>query len=706
MEKKKIGLFHGRMGVPFMLVGILLVQGALLALWLKKDTRPPQWDQSVHLMTAQHYAEAASRGDLRGLLFTPTFPGHPPYPPVAHYVMASGMGLARAMGAPPEDGAIFCLQFFFLGVLAVGCYLVAGRLWGPGAGLAASALATFAPLVQTLAHQALVDLALAAMVVFSYGCWVRSERFSRVSWSLAFGLAAGIGCLVKWTCPTYLVPVVGAGVWGLITGRYRRNILLALALSVIVTAPWYAANLFIVVPKLTRVAGLGVQEGDPSGRTWAGWLWYSRILWIQWGGPFLLAGVAGLGWGFFRRTKGVLLLVLWFVFSYAIWSCVSNKDPRYMLPAAMVVPLALSALPLGIPALAAGVCVALAISSLWATSGGKWRDVPVAQSWPLVEMVEKAASLRTDRTRSSTLVLISNYEYLNGNNMTWTVKNQGLSDQVTVRTKTGRLGEFTDFVIVKTGSLGPPGSVARQTSAREEVLSVGGWFPREFSESARWALPDGSEALLFARKPITTAPPSGVAISGWGGIDWEGVQLSAKPSVRYPGSQRAEIIARQMIYNSVGLREVRLYLDGFRLALDDAGHPRLLDLREVSVQTAAWNEEDANALLVKKAPGLKQSRVAFRDGGQVLLSGRLGPLSVSVELMLSLNKGSNEDQLNVRISQIKLAGFSVPGFVLSRFGTQALSLGPTARRPYGIRLSGLRVVQEGENGLGTLAVSP
>lgn len=207
----------------------------------------------------------------------------------------------------------------------MGCYLLAGRFWGPGAGLAAAALATFAPPVQALAHQALVDLALAAMVVFAYGCWVRSERFSRLDWSLMFGLAAGIGCLVKWTRPLYLLPVVGAGVWGLVTGRHRKNIFLALVLSIIVTAPWYAANLFIVVPKLTRVAGLGAQEGDPSGRTLAGWLWYLRILLVQWGGPFLLAGVAGLGWGFFSPYKRCFGPCLWFVFKYGIWSSVSNK---------------------------------------------------------------------------------------------------------------------------------------------------------------------------------------------------------------------------------------------------------------------------------------------------------------------------------------------------------------------------------------------
>lgn len=705
MNKKKTPIF-GDWVALLGLVGIMLVQGILLAFWLKKDTRPPQWDQSVHLMSADQYAKSAVAGNLRGLLFTTTFPGHPPYPPVAHYVMASGMTVARAMGVSPEDGATFSLQFLFLGVLAVGVYMVSGRFWGTGAGLAAAALAVFNPPVQALSHQALVDVALAAMVVFAYGCYVWSERFARLRWTLGFGLAAGIGCLVKWTFPTYLLPVVGVGAWGLLTGRHRRNILASLVLSLVVTAPWYAANLFIVVPKLTRVAGLGVQEGDPSGRTLAGWLWYSRIFWAQWGGPFILASLAGLGWGFFRRSKGTLLLILWFVFSYAIWSSVSNKDPRYLLPAAMVFPIGLSSLPVGIPALAAGTCVYLAISSLWAKPGGAWRDVPVAQSWPLSEMIEKIISLRTDRTEPSTLVLISNSAYLNGNNMTWTMKSEGLSDRLTVRTKIDRLGEFTDFVIVKTGSLGPPGSVVRQTVARKEVLSVEGWFHREFTESARWALPDGSEALLFARNPTTRVPPSLAPLLGWGGIDGEGIQLSARPSVRYPGSQRAEVRARQMNYKSVVLRDVQLDLEGFRLAMDDEGHPRLLDLRAVSILSAVWTEEDATVFLGKRVPGLKEGVVSFHGGGRVLISGRMLSVPVKAEMVLSLTKGSIEDRLDVRVRMIKVAGVSVPEVVLERFGNKTLSLAPTARRPYGIRLSGLRMGPAGENGAGALEVSP
>ena len=93
MEIKRTPM--GRGGAALLgVAGLMLVQGIVLALWLKKDSRPPQWDPAVHLMSADHYVEAAAEGNIRGLLFTPTFPGHPPYPPAAHFVMASGMSLA------------------------------------------------------------------------------------------------------------------------------------------------------------------------------------------------------------------------------------------------------------------------------------------------------------------------------------------------------------------------------------------------------------------------------------------------------------------------------------------------------------------------------------------------------------------------------------------------------------------------------------
>ncbi|MBK8870060.1 MAG: glycosyltransferase family 39 protein [Elusimicrobia bacterium] len=692
---------------PLALGGMLFIQGIVLAVWLKKDTRPPQWDPAVHLMSAQHYSDEVARGNWGALLLTPTFPGHPPYPPVAHYVMAMGMGVARGVGVPVEDCAVFCLQMFSLGVLAVGCFLVAGQLWGRSAGLAAAALSVFAPPVQYLSHQALVDVALAAVVVLAYGCWFRSEGFSRFRWSLGFGVVAGVGCLVKWTFPSYMLPVVFSGVWGLLKGRSRANILFALLVSILLAVPWYVANLMIVVPKLTRVAGLGAQEGDPSGKTWAGWVWYVRVFWLQWGGPFMLASVAGLVWGFFRRSKGTLSLVFWLVSSYAVWSLVSNKDPRYLLPAAMVLPLSLSSLPWGIPLLAALVCAYLSVSSLWAGSrSGSFRDPPVSHHWPLAEMLENVLSYRAGEAGVSTLVLISNEGYLNGNNMTWTVKSRGWTDRVTVRTKTDRLGEFTDFVIVKTGSLGPAGSVTRQLSAREDVLSESGWFQKAYSRAAHWSLPDGSEGVLFVRNPVTVPLKGDVSLEGWMGTHWDGARFVMADSKRFSGSQQGEISASQLSFKSVALRNVVVGLDGLRLVADNDGRPRLLDLKETTIRSAEWTESDALAFLKKKVPPIKDAKVTFEKDGRIALSGHLGVLPISLVARLDLLIGEKEDILLTHLMAVKVGGLSVPRFFLQRYGKRTISLCPTPRRPFGVRLAGLKTEPLRDGKEGRLVVAP
>jgi hypothetical protein len=129
-----------------------------------------------------------------------------------------------------------------------------------------------------------------------------------------------------------------------------------------------------------------------------------------------------------------------------------------------------------------------------------------------------------------------------------------------------------------------------------------------------------------------------------------------------------------MTYKSIVMRDVRLDLDGLRLAMDDDGQPRLLDLREVSIQSAVWNEEDATAMLINRAPGLKQGRVTFEEGGRILLTGRIGPLSLLAEVALSLKKAEKEDRLEARLLKIKVAGVSVPGGLLARFGTHTLTL--------------------------------
>jgi hypothetical protein len=682
-------------GIVVSLTGLILVQGILLGLWLRRDTPPPTWDPAVHLMSAWRYREAVREGHLSILLQTKTSPGHPPYPPVVHGAMAVGMSLAKPLGISPEHGAIFS-QLFFLALLAVGSYWLVSAFWGSGAGLAGAALVTFAPPIQAMAHQALVDLGLTAFVVLAYAAWVKSEGFSRFRWSLTLGVVVGLGFLTKWTFPTYILPIAGSAAVRLIKRNHARHIFLAMGVAVALSAPWYLFNLPILIPKLSRVAGLGAQEGDPSGTSWSGWFYYARLIWSTWSGPLILGGIAGLSLAIFRRAKSVVVLVPWFLSTYAVWSLVSNKDPRYVMPAVVVLPMAFAALPFRLPALGALVAGVWATVAIFVSPGHRWMDSPMSGVWPLEEMVQKAESLRgVEAAPVSVLTLVSNHAFLNGNNLTWTAQKWGVSSHVAVRTKLDPLGQLTDFVLVKTGDLGPPRSIARQQEARTEIFSEKGWFGRSFVEAGRWSLPDGSEAVLFQRRIGSGSALSSLSPDLLQALLPHSVWTNFKTSIRQDSGDRgdvfADVSADELRWREFSLKNVHLSLEGAGLALDEDGTPRLIHLRRLVVRSAEWTEEGLRVFLAKKVPQVKEWRVAFLEGNGLRANGALGPVPIRIEMGFSLAadpKGT--PRVGVDLRQIYLGGISFPWGKPRSFVHRDMVLSPSGKMPFELRLAGLQ----------------
>jgi len=698
-----------RYGVPTALALLAVWHALLLSVWLKKDTRPPQWDQSVHLSTALRFKNALARGRIGEILRAAPSPGHPPYPPAAMLAMTAGMVVGGPLGAGAEDAAVFAAGFSALAVLALGAYLFVAPTGGPWGGVAAACLTTLAPPVLSLSRQPLVDLTLAAWVVLAYGLWRSSEGFSRYRPTVALGAAAGVGLLVKWTWPLYVLPILGAaGTTFFVRRKNKRKISLAALLAAGLPAPWYFANLAIVAPKLARVAGLGAQEGDPSASSLAGWFYYPGVLWEQWTPAWLLAGLAGLGWAFLRHRKVALSLAGWLATGLVFWSLVPNKDPRYILPAALALPLAASLLPSLFPG---GLALAAAAFSVWivgSPAGARFAAGPSEEAWPLESMAARAAALTPADHAPAVLTLIANHPHMNGNNMTWTVAKERLGDRINVRTKLDRLGQFTEFVLVKTGDLGPAPTVTKQAAAREQVMDPGGWFRGGFEEAGRWPLPDGSEGILFQRAaksvPLSNELGPAAMLPGlMDGLSLEGFQGTLEPSVRYPGHSVCRLATERLTFGPVALGQVRLVLDGLLLAKDAAGQPRVLDLRRLELESARWSAEDADRFLAARADFLRNPRVEFLEGNRVEVQARLGfvPLGVQVEVQ---SVADPEPALRLRVVRWKVGGVPLPRVLLGPWRTRRLSLVPTGRLPFEISLDGLRTVPAEPGGRGALEV--
>jgi uncharacterized membrane protein len=657
---------------------LFLWQALLLGVWLHRDTRPLRWDDAVHASTAHDYKRALSSGNVGALLSPTPRPGHPIYPPVVHFGMVVALFAADVTGVDPEDAATF-LNALFLALIALGAFFLAGLWWGREAGLAAAFIAGLVPAFVLQSRVIIVDVALAAFAVWTYALWALSGRFSDGRSSLWLAGAFALGCLTKWSFPFYVLPVLADGVLALRRGaEARRNALRAAGLAALLLLPWYGLNIFKALPRVMRSAGQGGGEGDPDVWSLASWLWYPRVaLWqVTWVGA--AAALAGLVFLFRRRLAGRRPLLLWLLCGYVFWSLVSNKNDRYFLPVLPALALAAAALPKRAPWALAGAAV---VFSGWLTLRA---EPPRAETWPLEEIAREAAARRDKDAPLSVLTVLANHGHLNGNNMRWTVEKLDLDGKIRPRAKLSPFGQFTEFVVLKTGNLGPDYAIARQTAAREEALKPGGWFLKCFEEVRRWPLPDGSEAALYRRRDVVPAeaavPPAEALPALLAGAEFEGLQVSEEH-----GALRAR--AASVSLKGLRLEDVAVEAEGFRAVRPDGGGARLLALRRARVVSAAVDEATLLEFLKVKAKNLKDAEVSILPDGRIEVSGRLGvPLSAALRLAYS---ESPAPRLTARIESLRVAGAPLPLFLLGRKRVVSAPLAAHAGMPFDVALDGL-----------------
>ncbi len=687
--------------VLLFLLGLWVWQFILMSTWLYKDQSPPQWDQSVHLSTSLHYKHALSSLSLTDMIVPPRYPGHPPYPPFVHYAMVPLLFMSDWTGIPPED-AVTLVNLFFIVLLSFGAFLLVQDWRGHEAGVCAAFLTGLCPPLLGYSHEPLVDLGLAAWVVMAYACWQRSDHFYDRSWSLGCGAAFGLGLLSKWTFMFYVAPILwdmGKVVFKKYQAPMNKNGWGAIGIGALLAGPWYSVNIFSVLPRIVRAASLGAQEGDPSVWSLASWAWYPKLLWhdlFLWG---IVLGISGLVCLVFFRPKHFWVLAWWFLGAYVVWSLVSNKNPRDIFPALLVFPLAAAFLPKRVNVMAAGLSVVFSWLVTWNYVGHAMPAQPFP--WPLEAIVQKAAESRGPLSDPlSVLSLPANHDYLNGNNLRWTVEKMGLDDVIVPRTKISRLGQFSEFVLMKTGALGPAGTIARHEEVRKEILAKPGWFGRAFVELERWALPDKSEAVLFhRRKNIKGLAPYQALSQVLPHVSFEGLRVyEDRHYVQRANQKTAErtwlvVRARKMVLKSLELTNVRLALNGFLAVENERREPCLLRLHEVFVESARISEKAVADFIRSRAKNVKNVQVEFLEKNQLSVQGQIGvvPLRVLMELGYH-QEDTGEPFLRVKLVKLKAGGVPLPLFFLGGLCEKSVRLTPSRGMPFFVYFSGLSTV--------------
>jgi 4-amino-4-deoxy-L-arabinose transferase-like glycosyltransferase len=179
--------------------GLLLALGAVAAVWLAIDRRPPEWDYANHLERAVHCQRILSEPGhdrLREVMAMSAF-----YPPV---VPCGAALLYRVFPVAPLTAQSVVWAFLAVGTLAV--YGIGRRLLDAEAGLLAALLFATAPFVVVSLFHFQLDLPLAAMVALALYVLLLTETLTWTGWSLLLGLVLGLGMLTKPPFAAYLLP--------------------------------------------------------------------------------------------------------------------------------------------------------------------------------------------------------------------------------------------------------------------------------------------------------------------------------------------------------------------------------------------------------------------------------------------------------------------------------------------------------------------
>lgn len=489
---------------------VFLIVALVAEAWLTIDSRPPEWDHANHLERVVHCAKDLGDGDVSAILERSGF--YPPLVPCA---------AALAYRIVPSDvvtAQSIVLAFLGLGMAAV--YVLGRGVAGGAAGIAAAVLFGTAPFVLFSSVRFQLDLPLAAMVAVALAVLVRTDGFQHGRWSIAAGIVLGLGMLTKPPFAVYVLPGLAVVAARIRTRRALGNLAVTLVLGTAVSVPWYGPRLFGLPQQIAaRSFKQAAESGYPGALSAESLLMYPRAFVTAFGVVAVLLFLTGLVLAFRRRLGFVLLSALG---PFAVFELIQNKNFRYILPllpiAAVTAGVAFQALRGRRRALAGVAVAAAAALQLGATFAAVPRasvlpvlgvplvleSPPRRQDWRQREILR--AIVEDSRGRASRVSVVPNDNFFSVSNFRYYGVRDALPLTFTRAWDRDPIG--IDYVIMKTGDLGPDATEARLRRLTER-FSADPYLVRAFPVIREFDLPDGSVATVRARRlaePLPAAP--------------------------------------------------------------------------------------------------------------------------------------------------------------------------------------------------------
>jgi len=676
------------------LIGLLALNGFVLAHWVRNDTRPLAWDEAIHTSIALEYRHRIAEEGFFSILKPATFN----YPPLYHLTLAPVLSIPQEVA---DAGAI--INFFYLAILIISLFLLADFMMGRWAAISAAFLVSAYPIFQKMACFNLLDVALSAWVALAMLCLVRSEDFSKLGWSAGFGAAAAMAQLTKWPALGYLLaPLIYVFVRGMRRKNFKGLLISCLAFGVLV-APWYLYNW---IPVLRRVIGVAnmAPAADIALPPGMKFLWYPAALFEQLNLTFVLLLLPGL-LVFVWRPK-VLVITLWFLGSLFFFSLIKNQNIRYTMPALPAAALLTVAwLPSNrrITFIFFNLITASFFFLLHFVPDSPWilqtkigaipivgRQYILRGDWQQKAIVERIIQLKGGNQRFSRVLTISNAPFFHSTSLNVTRELMGVNNFEFRGPSAKRTFEMQDFVLLKTGDLGPVNTIGAVQESANFIQNKKGWFNKIFREAGRWPLPDNSEAILYVLdpKPMNTMGarflfdlelkefvlPNIVA---------KNVKFRASGGSKKDLSQgkfkELNISCEEVVYQGIRFENVL-----FRLVNPQINLPLLLEKQELQLLYLDRMEPKAEidvgpliALILSKTRMMNDLRVDF-DQSNVEARGNIYgvPFGVKASLMVG------NEIFHSRLRSIRIFGIPLPTYLFRAVTDLEEPLTPNAERPF------------------------
>ena len=682
------------------LAAFLAVQALLLRHFIRVDTRPPSWDQSTHMEIALDYREALGAGRWADAWFLAPKPGMPPFPPAYHLL------LRGAFDSPDPAHAALWLNWFYMAILAVSLFGISWKFLPDSRALAATVIFCAAPGMQDLMTNQLVDLAMVAWVAAGYWALLECEGFTGWLPSLAFGAVYAAGMMHKWTYFSYMLPAYIIAGRALGDRHARLQVLAASSLSLALFAPWYWSHAALLPSRLFQATA------DASVPFWknGAWATYIEASCGSLGPPLWLLGfISILAPQFSRRREYGWVIAYWVVFSFVFWTIVPNRQMRFLLPGLAPLGLFLAGTwPRGLTWSVAAIQFVVMLNFFFGAVGPLSIPMPImpltffvhgepaVQDWKIGEILRRIEADRDVSRPITNVTLVANDAYFNGPTFHWVQRQLNLP-HARMRGVNARLCELSEFVLLKTGRLGPESVIGGLAKAAKTVQDPDGWFSRGYEEDARWPLPDGSSAVLYRQKrgrrsPIVKRTVAYDLFSA-GDVKGSGLAIDFGPwDKNLSAWTNARASVKEISIRGLKVSGVSADMDNFSLvtaydigAVYDWNEMRLMRLDRVTVRSLSIEAADLKTFLEKRVPGLKVDAVTLE--GTVKVAGSLYGRPVAAEAALELDREGH--RLKVAVLSASYLGAPLPSALFRPIKELNLSLEPNPETPFYIDLPGL-----------------